>query len=516
MKNPYIDDNGVLRNKFGISKAALLADVEYGLTTQRLYSLQEHPIKGDFDLAHLQAIHKAIVGDLYEWAGKQRTVNVSKRSITHPGYEGVFADEKAIASSADALHQSVRDREYLKDLNPKHFADSMASHYADWNKIHPFPEANGRALQIMMAQLAQHAGQELDFAKVDPDRFRAAVAESLGLQHERNTALVIAPDLKPLVQIIKEINTPQIVRGSDLEPIRLMLYPQADRQAVQQAVVSAAMQDPDSIIRQYVAHALSFDGRYVSADLFKEQFAQFTASKDARDRYNAPVHNTAAVLSAELFRRNLAQPDTPSRDTVLFVTGTPGAGKTTTVLGVGEIPPNVRMIFEGQLSNPTTTLEKIQQVLDAGLKPVLFVVHALPEWALDNTLHRFNVQGRGASIHVMADIHGKLADSLAQVQTKFGDQVGLEIIDKRDPAQDVQHIGWQHLDLLRSEGNHEQIKQRLTKYLEARKENGSITAAAFRQASGATHADRGDRLGQEGSRGEQPHEERPEIRGRDR
>ena len=58
---------------------------------------------------------------------------------------------------------------------------------------------------------------------------------------------------------------------------------------------------------------------------------------------------------------------------------------------------------------------------------MIFVVHTKPEWALDNTLHRFNVQGRGASIHVMADIHGKLAGSLAQVQTKFGDQVGLEL-----------------------------------------------------------------------------------------
>lgn len=56
MKKPYTDDNGVLRNKFGISNAALLVDVEYGLTTQRLYWLQEHPIKGDFDLAHLQGL----------------------------------------------------------------------------------------------------------------------------------------------------------------------------------------------------------------------------------------------------------------------------------------------------------------------------------------------------------------------------------------------------------------------------------------------------------------------------
>ena len=318
------------------------------------------------------------------------------------------------------------------------------------------------------------------------------------------------------MQIIKEINSPQSTRATDLEPIRLMPYPQADRQAVQQAVVSAALQDPDGIIRKYVDDVLSFDGRYVSADLFKEQFEQYTASKESRDRYNGPVHNTAAVLSAELFRQNLAQPDAQSRDTVLFVTGIPGAGKTTTVLGVGEIPDHVRMIFEGQLANPTTTLEKIQQVLDAGLRPVIVAVHAQPELALNNTLQRFNTQGRGASINVMADIQGRLADSLAEVQNKFGDHVGLEIIDKRDPAQAVRHIGWRHLDILRSEGNHEQIKQRLTNHLEALKDNGSISAEAYRQASGGSHADRGNGLEREGGRGHQPNEDRSGVRGKDR
>lgn len=516
VKNPYTDDNGVLRNKFGIASAALLAEVEYGLTTQRLLTLQQHPLEGDFDLAHLKAIHQALFSDLYDWAGQARRVNFSKPSTTHAGYKSRFVDVPLIAEHAAAVHKTVRDSNYLKHLDPKTFAETLAPIYARWNAGHPFVDGNGRALQVMTAQLAQHAGHALDFAKVDPARFRAAVAQAMGLQHVNNPALVIAPDLQPLVQIIREINTPQRTRATDLEPIRLMAYPQADRQAVQQAVVSAALQDPDSIIRKYLAHPSSYDGRYVSADLFKEQFTPYTASVESRDRYNGPVHNTAAVLSAELFRRNLAQPDVPARETVLFVTGIPGAGKTTSVLGAGEIPANVGMIFEGQLSNPTTTLEKIQQVLDAGRKPVIVAVHAPPEFALDNTLHRFNTQGRGASIPVMAEIQGRLADSLAQVQTKFGEQVGLEIIDRRDPAQDVQHTGWHHLDLLRSEGNHEQIHQRLTRHLEARKDNGSIGAEAYRQARGGPHADRGNSVGHEGGRSQQPHEDRSGIRGRDR
>lgn len=70
------------------------------------------------------------------------------------------------------------------------------------------------------------------------------------------------------------------------------------------------------------------------------------------------------------------------------------------------LPEHIRCVFEGQMSNPVTTFEKIQQVLDAGLKPVIIAVHARPEDALQNTFRRFKEHGRGASINVMASIAG--------------------------------------------------------------------------------------------------------------
>ena len=85
----------------------------------------------------------------------------------------------------------------------------------------------------------------------------------------------------------------------------------------------------------YVADPRSFGGRYIAADLFKETFAAYAESRESRNRYNAPVHNSAAVLSAEQFRRVLRQADDPARDTVVLLTGIPGAGKTSSVLAGG-------------------------------------------------------------------------------------------------------------------------------------------------------------------------------------
>ena len=144
----------------------------------------------------------------------------------------------------------------------------------------------------------------------------------------------------------------------------------------------------------YAADPRSFGGRYVATDLFKETFAAYAASRESRNRYNAPVHNSAAVLSAEQFRRVLRQADDPARDTVVLLTGIPGAGKTSLVLAGGGLSPDTKAVFEGQLVKPETTIPKVQQVLDAGLRPVIIAVHATPESALRNTLKRFGEEGR--------------------------------------------------------------------------------------------------------------------------
>lgn len=279
-----------------------------------------------------------------------------------------------------------------------------------------------------------------------------------------------------------------------LETIRRNGYRHEDRTRIEETVATAVEANPDLFIEKYKNDERSLGGRYIAADLFKETFEQYTVSKDSRNRYNGPVHNAAAVLSAELFRRNLADKNQAERDTVVFLTGTPGAGKTSSVLSAGELPSSYRVVFEGQLSNPQTTLEKIQQVLDAGLKPVIIAVHARPENALDNTLKRFAEQGRGASIHVMSSIQGGLPASLREVQAQFGNAVELHVADYRDRMKPATHTGWNYLPLLESEGNHDHIKQRLSIALEEIRSTGSISEPAYRQAIGDPPLDRDTRM----------------------
>lgn len=287
-----------------------------------------------------------------------------------------------------------------------------------------------------------------------------------------------------------------------MNEIQRKTFSQADRQQVQDSAIAAVDADPERFINAYRLDARSFGGRYVAADLFKETFPAFSASKEARNRYNTPIHNTAAVLSAELFSRNLAEPAEPGRDSVYFLTGSPGAGKTSMVLTQNVMPDNAHMIFEGQLSNYETSREKIQQVLDAGFKPHIVAVHANPLNAMSNTLQRFAEEGRGASVEAIAGIQGNLPASLERLATHFGDRVTLEVIDVRNRSQPVQLAGFQHIDVLKSEGNYEQIKERLQHYISDLRAAGHLGDDAYRQAAGLAPADRLD-VGPQGIGGHQ-------------
>ena len=262
-------------------------------------------------------------------------------------------------------------------------------------------------------------------------------------------------------------------------------YPEPDRMAAQEHIAHAVETDPDSFLAAYRALPQSHDGRYICSDLVKETFPEFAASPEGRARYNNPLHNSAAALAAEQLQRQINDPSHPERDTVIFLTGIPGAGKTSAVTHGQELEPNICAVFEGQLANADQAIQKIQAVLDAGLKPAILVVHAKAEFALKNTLDRFEQEGRGASIHAMATIQSKLPDGLTAIRDTFGDKVRFDIFDRTAGFQNaIQHQGWDKLKLVSQEGSYVDIRERLTTELNRQRNAGNITHNAYLQANG--------------------------------
>jgi cell filamentation protein len=160
-RDPYIDlGTGVLRNRLGITDAAELAQAESELTSYRLIELRRTGLSGRYDLAHLQAFHRYIFGDLYDWAGELRSVSIGKGDL--------FCLPQHLGSFAEDVFGKLARAGHLRSLKRAAFVDSLTALLADVNALHPFREGNGRTQRAFLAQLARDAGHPIHWAGMDP------------------------------------------------------------------------------------------------------------------------------------------------------------------------------------------------------------------------------------------------------------------------------------------------------------------------------------------------------------
>jgi cell filamentation protein len=148
------DENSAPPNKFGIANLADLQRIETPLALRRLLELQRNPIRGHFDTEHLCAIHRYMFGDVYEWAGELRSVNISK-----PG--AIFPPPEYLRPNLDKLFTKLTREEQLRNLPAPAWAHRAAYFLGEINAIHPFREGNGRAQREFIRELAFAGGHRL-------------------------------------------------------------------------------------------------------------------------------------------------------------------------------------------------------------------------------------------------------------------------------------------------------------------------------------------------------------------
>ena len=173
--DPYVyPGTSVLRNRFGVRDGTELARREHDASSAQILALLVEPLPGRYDLAHLQAFHRQIFGDVYEWAGELRTVAIAKADTMFalPGRIGPYL--------SDVLAEFPREN-YLCGLPAGRCADRLTYYLAEINAAHPFREGNGRTQRAFVGQLAEQAGYRLAWEKLTPERnVETAVAAMRG------------------------------------------------------------------------------------------------------------------------------------------------------------------------------------------------------------------------------------------------------------------------------------------------------------------------------------------------
>lgn len=181
MTDPYINcKSKILKNKLHITDAEILSQAESDFTVLRFKQLLESPLSGNFDFIHLCKIHEFLFQDIYDWAGKPRTINISKEERALGGLSILYSPAEKICLDATVILEKMNTipwRHLSLDLKTSSFSECLS---ALW-KVHPFREGNTRAITIFCCQLLESKGIRIDhtlFAEHSPYFRDALVAAS--------------------------------------------------------------------------------------------------------------------------------------------------------------------------------------------------------------------------------------------------------------------------------------------------------------------------------------------------
>lgn len=179
-----------IENKLGLTSSDDLAREEERLSKKKAVELFENGMldtlpAGKFST--LQAIHKYLFEDIYDFAGKLRTVNLAKGNFR---FAPLMYLEAALANI---------------DKMPQSTFDEIIEKYVEMNIAHPFREGNGRSTRIWLDHILKtEIGKVVDWSKVDKEDYLLAMERSPIKDVEIKALLKAA--------LIDEINSREVYR----------------------------------------------------------------------------------------------------------------------------------------------------------------------------------------------------------------------------------------------------------------------------------------------------------------
>lgn len=153
-----------LENKLGIKSSAELAREEERISKKKAVELFENGMLENLEAGKFQTlceIHKYLFDDIYDFAGKIRTVNISKGNFR---FAPLMYLETAIKNV---------------DKMPQNTFDEIVEKYVEMNIVHPFREGNGRGMRIWLdMMLKKQIGQVVDWSKIEKEDYLMAMERS--------------------------------------------------------------------------------------------------------------------------------------------------------------------------------------------------------------------------------------------------------------------------------------------------------------------------------------------------
>lgn len=153
-----------LENKLGLTSSADLAREEERISKKKAAELFEKGILDSLPagkFSTLQAIHKYLFEDIYDFAGELRTVNIAKGNFR-------FAPLIYLQAALENI-----------DKMPQSNFDEIVEKYVEMNIAHPFREGNGRSMRIWLDMMfRKELSMAVDWSRIDKEDYLLAMERS--------------------------------------------------------------------------------------------------------------------------------------------------------------------------------------------------------------------------------------------------------------------------------------------------------------------------------------------------
>ena len=134
MRDPYLyEDAEVLRNKLDIRQQELLDEAEADYVVFRLKDLALNPLPGDYHIVHFLKMHEFIFQDIFEWAGKPRTISIYKEEDVLGGQSIEYSDPFDIVRDLHHVLYDMRAKEWKK-MSRERFHVNFVIHWQGFGK----------------------------------------------------------------------------------------------------------------------------------------------------------------------------------------------------------------------------------------------------------------------------------------------------------------------------------------------------------------------------------------------
>ena len=154
----------VLENKLGITDSVQLAKEEERISKKKAAEMFHTGFLNRLEagsLDSLMQIHRYLFGDIYEFAGMVREVNIAKGNFR-------FAPVMYLKEALNNIEKM-----------PQSTYDEIIEKYVEMNVAHPFREGNGRSTRIWLDLILKaEIGKVVDWSQVDKEDYLLAMERS--------------------------------------------------------------------------------------------------------------------------------------------------------------------------------------------------------------------------------------------------------------------------------------------------------------------------------------------------